>query len=128
MSALEEAGQLELYDPGGFTEAERRHLAGRDPMTEALRWREANPAGWRMLRHWALADARRGRRCSIAFYAELLRRPEYHTVQVGGCPYVVNNTARAGLVRLLIARYPELEHSFERRASRSDDDARGSAA
>jgi hypothetical protein len=95
-------------------------VVSRDPALEAARWRDANPEGWKMLVGWALSDAQRGRRCSIAFYCELLRRPEYHTSRAVGCPYVLNNTARAGLVRLLIAERPELARCFEVRASRAD--------
>ena len=101
-------------------------VVSRDPALEAERWRDANPAGWRMLVGWALSDLERGRRCSIAFLCELLRRPEYHTARVVGCPYLVNNTARAGLVRLLIAEHPELARCFEVRASRADHSTKNS--
>jgi len=95
-------------------------VPGRDPAEEARKWKAANPDGWDQLVQFAFNDHRRGRRCSIGFYCELLRRPEYHVNRVDGCPYLVNNTARSGLVRLLIAAHPQLEESFELRLSRAD--------
>jgi hypothetical protein len=112
--------QLRLDDPVDMQAAEHRPYAGRDPMREAMKLRAANPHAYQMLVDWSLDDLARGRRCCIAFYCELLRRPEYHVGRVKGSPYVVNNTARSGLVRMLIAEHPQLDGAFEERASRAD--------
>ena len=122
MSALEDAGQLPLdLDPAyAARERERSFLAGCDPMAEAIAWKDANPEGYRLLVGWAFRDAGAGRRCSMKYYGELLRKPWQRTATVEGCPYVVNNTALSGLVRILVREFPELEGSFETRRSRAD--------
>ena len=93
----------------------------RDPLGEALRWREANPEGWELLVGWALDDAGEEGHCSIALYAERLRHPVYRLNQVEGCPYLIDNTARAGLVRLLVSENPQLAGAFKTRASRAGE-------
>ena len=75
----------------------------RDPLEGARAWKRDHPRAWALLVRWARADAARGRRCSIGFYAELLRRPEWWTGEaVADDEYRLNNTFRAGLVRLLV--------------------------
>jgi len=93
----------------------------RDPLGQALSWRKANPAGWELLVSWALADAADEGHCSIALYVERLRHPAYRLNQVEGCPYLVDNTARAGLVRLLVGEHPQLAGAFTMRASRAGE-------
>ena len=116
----EEAGQLPLDLDVDYAERQRAAFAGRDPLLEAIAWKEANPQGWRLLVRWAFDDASHGRRCSMKYYGELLRKPWQRTNTVEGCSYVVNNTALSGLVRILVREFPELEGSFETRRSRAD--------
>lgn len=55
-----------------------------------------------------------------AMPAVVCRDPVVEAERCVGCPYLLNNTARAGLVRLLIAEQPELARAFETRVSRAD--------
>ncbi len=119
MSAVQEAGQILLELDLPIVEGVQEGKPGSDPAEEADKWREANPEGWKLLVRWARADRRSGRRCSMKFYGERLRHT-VHTNRVDGCPYVINNTAFSGLVRMLVTDWPELESAFETRRSRAD--------
>ena len=116
----EEAGQLPLDLDVEYSKRRRRAFAGRDPMLEAIAWRQGNPEGWRLLVKMTFEDHNAGRRCSMKYYGECLRKPWRRAIAVDGCPYVVNNTALSGLVRILCHEYPELEGAFETRRSRAD--------
>ena len=59
--------------------------------------------------------------CSIALYVERLRHPAYRLNRVEGCAYLIDNTARAGLVRLLVKENPQLRGAFRTRASRAGE-------
>ena len=116
MSATE-TPQLALLD---LPAAEAEDAADeRDPRREAEKWREANPQGWKLLVGWARSDRGAGRHCSMKYYGERLRHT-VHTNRVDGCPFLINNTAFSGLVRMLLAECPELEGAFETRRSRAD--------
>ena len=116
----DEAGQLPLDLDVEYSERQRRAFAGRDPWDEAVKWREANPEGYDLVVRWAFADAGAGRRCSMKYYGELLRKPWQRTTAVDDCPYVVNNTMLSGLVRILLREFPELAGAFKTRRSRAD--------
>ncbi|HEY5506882.1 MAG TPA: hypothetical protein VIK83_05250 [Coriobacteriia bacterium] len=94
-------------------------LMKRDPVLAAREWRNLNPAAWDMIVRWSLEDHANGRRCSIGFYAELLRRPQYH-LRRGSSPYKLDQNIRAVLVRMLIDEYPNLADAFELRSSKYD--------
>ena len=78
----DEAGQLPLDLDVEYSERQRRAFAGRDPWDEAVKWREANPEGYDLVVRWAFADAGAGRRCSMKYYGELLRKPWQRTTAV----------------------------------------------
>lgn len=110
--------QISLLDPPQDTPDVPRSVK-RDPVLAAREWRNLNQPAWDMLVRWSLEDAGAGRRCSIGFYAELLRRPQYH-LRRGSSPYKLDQNIRAVLVRMLIDEYPELDGAFELRASKCD--------
>jgi hypothetical protein len=111
--------QLALLDcPVCGRQAEPRPV---DRLGEARQWREANPEGWELLVRWALNDAAEQGHCSIALYAERLRHPAYRLNRAEGCAYLIDNTARAGLVRLLVKEKPQLAGAFKTRTSRAGE-------
>jgi hypothetical protein len=116
------AEQLDLLgaSPAPAPEPAHPQWEERDPLEGARAWKRDHPRAWALLVRWARADAARGRRCSIGFYAELLRRPEWWTGEaVADDEYRLNNTFRAGLVRLIVWEHAELADAFETRRSRA---------
>ena len=97
-----------------------------DPAIEALLWVDYNPEVYLSMIALAEMDKAAGLRGSIGLYAEVVRRPDWRrrlgirTPHRDGRPYLVNNTLRAGIVRLIIADRPDLADVFETRRSKSD--------
>ena len=93
---------------------------------EARAWATDNPAVYLSMIALAEMDKAAGLRGSIGLYAEVVRRPDWsrrlgiRTPHRDGRPYLVNNTLRAGIVRLIIADRPDLADVFETRRSKCD--------
>jgi hypothetical protein len=96
------------------------------PATEARQWATDNPETYLSMIALAEMDKAAGLRGSIGLYAEVVRRPDWRrrlgirTPQRDGRPYLVNNTLRAGIVRIIIADRPDLACVFETRRSKCD--------
>jgi hypothetical protein len=94
--------------------------------TDAAAWVAANPAAYLAMIALADMDKAAGLRGSIGLYAEVVRRPDWRrrlgirTPHRDGSGYYVNNSARAGIVRLIIADRPDLRDVFETRRSKCD--------
>lgn len=72
-----------------------------------------NPEAWGCVVRWALKDHAARRRCSIYLYFGLLRRLDWITA--GERPYKVDNRWTNACYDMLVADYPHLAGSFERR-------------
>lgn len=94
--------------------------------TDANAWAAENPEIYLAMIALAEMDKAAGMRGSIGLYAEVVRRPDWRrrlgirTPYRDGRPYYVNNTLRAGIVRLIIADRPDLCDVFETRRSKCD--------
>ena len=94
--------------------------------TDARQFVADNPETYLAMIALADMDKAAGMRGSIGLYAEVVRRPDWRrrlgirTPHRDGRPYLVNNTLRAGIVRLIIADRPDLADVFETRRSKSD--------
>ena len=113
--------------PGQLTFDDLAPAKGRtDPAIEARLWVDDNPEVYLSMIALAEMDKAAGLRGSIGLYAEVVRRPDWRrrlgirTPHRDGRPYLVNNTLRAGIVRLIIADRPDLADVFETRRSKSD--------
>lgn len=92
-----------------------------NPLKDAEAWREENRTAYAQIVEWAEWDQAHGHRPSIDMYVNLLRRPHF-TRLLGVKPldrvFLVNNTLRAQIARLIVSEHPHLR--FELRRSKSD--------
>lgn len=81
-------------------------------------WIKENPEPWRHVKALLLQEARAGRRASIAWAVEEVRKKDYSDIH--GKPFKVNNSIRPALARIAIQEHPELAPFVETRRSMAD--------
>lgn len=81
-------------------------------------WIKENPEPWRHVKALLLQEAKAGRKASIAWAVEEVRKKDYSDIQ--GKPFKVNNSIRPALARIAVREHPELAPYIEMRRSMSD--------
>lgn len=80
-------------------------------LQRAVAWRAENPAAYDMMMKWARRDLKYQRHGAVRFYAELLRRPEFHGAHGTSSErvsYLVDNRILSSLARMLMQDDPRL--------------------